>query len=117
MDALTVTGTNTGSTGRHRQLPASPKVRFVAEWRTCDVKLSFDAGTTWPAPRLAPRTTCALPGCDKPCFVEGNKVHDYCGRSHAQQATQAIKGSSAGSGGGSGRTTISGEAGQFVYVS
>mmetsp|Transcript_14240 Transcript_14240/g.19845 ORF Transcript_14240/g.19845 Transcript_14240/m.19845 type:complete len:409 (-) Transcript_14240:21-1247(-) len=29
--------------------------------------------------------TCQYPGCTKPVFVENNgKVHDYCGRTHAQ---------------------------------
>ena len=28
---------------------------------------------------------CRLPGCNKPCFVEGSKVHDYCGRTHAKE--------------------------------
>ena len=48
--------------------------------------------------------TCQLPGCNKPCFVEGTKVHDYCGRSHAQQAKSA-KGGSVGAAGGSRRST------------
>ena len=26
---------------------------------------------------------CKFPGCQKPCFVEGHEVHDFCGRTHA----------------------------------
>ena len=26
---------------------------------------------------------CKFPGCPKPCYVEGLKVHDFCGRRHA----------------------------------
>jgi len=34
---------------------------------------------------------CKFPGCDKPCYVEPNgKVHDYCGRTHANQAKKSI---------------------------
>jgi hypothetical protein len=29
--------------------------------------------------------TCKYPGCSRPCYVEGNRVHDFCGRTHAQQ--------------------------------
>lgn len=28
---------------------------------------------------------CRLPGCQRPCYIEGSRFHDYCGRSHAQQ--------------------------------
>jgi ribA/ribD-fused uncharacterized protein len=46
--------------------------------------------------------TCRLPGCSKACYVEGNgKVHDYCGRTHAQQHGAM----SSPRGGGAGRTT------------
>lgn len=31
--------------------------------------------------------TCKLPGCKKPCWKEtSGKVHDYCGKTHAQKA-------------------------------
>lgn len=31
--------------------------------------------------------SCKYPGCNKPCFRELNgRVHDYCGRTHANQA-------------------------------
>ena len=30
--------------------------------------------------------TCRFQGCDKPRFREGERVHDYCGRTHAQAA-------------------------------
>ena len=46
-------------------------------------------------PSAGPRT-CRLPGCNKPCFVEGTRVHDYCGRSHAQQANAVAAGAVAG---------------------
>lgn len=26
---------------------------------------------------------CKFPGCQKPCYVEGQKVHEFCGRTHA----------------------------------
>ena len=28
---------------------------------------------------------CKLPGCKKPRLVEGQRIHDFCGRSHARQ--------------------------------
>ena len=31
-------------------------------------------------------TICKLPGCQRPCYVEfDGRVHDFCGRTHAQQ--------------------------------
>ncbi|CAI8029732.1 N-glycosidase YbiA [Geodia barretti] len=49
--------------------------------------------------------TCRLPGCSKPCYVEGNgKVHDYCGRTHAQQHG-AMSSPREGGRWGAGRTT------------
>ena len=33
---------------------------------------------------LGPRL-CRLPGCNKPCYVEGSRVHDYCSYSHASE--------------------------------
>lgn len=27
---------------------------------------------------------CKYPGCSKPCYVDGHKVHDFCGKNHAQ---------------------------------
>ena len=33
--------------------------------------------------RNAARPTCKLPGCSNPCYVEGTRVHDFCGRTHA----------------------------------
>ena len=35
---------------------------------------------------------CKFPGCYKPCFREpGGRVHDFCGRTHAQQYSIASK--------------------------
>ena len=28
---------------------------------------------------------CKLPGCTKPRWVEGQRIHDFCGRAHAKQ--------------------------------
>ena len=28
---------------------------------------------------------CKVPGCTKPCYVEKGRVHDFCGRKHAEQ--------------------------------
>ena len=27
---------------------------------------------------------CKIPGCTKPCFVEKGRVHEFCGRTHAE---------------------------------
>jgi ribA/ribD-fused uncharacterized protein len=43
---------------------------------------------------------CRYPGCTKPCFREGAKVHDYCGRTHAQQHGAMMSGKGSGKGGG-----------------
>ena len=53
---------------------------------------------------------CRLPGCNKPCYVEGTKVHDYCGRTHARQAgamgaAASTKGGGYHGHGGGGRST------------
>ena len=29
---------------------------------------------------------CKLPGCHLPCFNDGHRTHDYCGRTHAVEA-------------------------------
>lgn len=34
--------------------------------------------------------TCSLEGCDKPCHVEGHRVHGYCGKFHSIQG-KALK--------------------------
>ena len=30
--------------------------------------------------------TCSLEGCSRPCFTDGGRVHNYCGRTHARAA-------------------------------
>jgi hypothetical protein len=32
-----------------------------------------------------PRATCQLPGCSRGVFVEGDREHDYCSRTHARE--------------------------------
>ena len=56
--------------------------------------ISFDVLGGPPGP---PRE-CRLPGCNKPCFKEGYKTHDYCGRSHAQEHQAMMKARSGGFG-------------------
>ena len=34
--------------------------------------------------------TCCLPGCSLPVFVEGDRTHDFCGRTHAVEASVLI---------------------------
>ena len=38
---------------------------------------------------------CDYPGCNKPCFVEygSHRMHDYCGRTHAQQHKEMLESS------------------------
>ena len=33
------------------------------------------------------RRQCKFPNCTKPCFVEGDRVHEFCGKTHAKQYT------------------------------
>ena len=44
-----------------------------------------------------PPTTCTLPGCERPCYVENQRVHDFCGRTHAAQHRQTNQPSGQGS--------------------
>ena len=39
-------------------------------------------------PNLAHGETCSLPGCAKPKYVDpaNGRVHDFCGRTHANEA-------------------------------
>ena len=34
--------------------------------------------------------TCALPGCNKPVFIEHGMYHDYCSRSHGKEHEQLL---------------------------
>ena len=47
---------------------------------------------------------CRLPGCNKPCYQEGSKVHDYCGHTHAREHG-AMGGSASPKGGKGGWST------------
>ncbi len=33
--------------------------------------------------------TCKYPGCTKSCFSEAGKIHEFCGRTHAQKFKEA----------------------------
>lgn len=37
------------------------------------------------------KSICLLPGCEMPCYREGDRVHDYCGRSHSESHMQQIR--------------------------
>ncbi|CAI8031601.1 hypothetical protein GBAR_LOCUS17936 [Geodia barretti] len=66
--------------------------------RKCGHSYWYEYGQHQKTPPAVPQgpRTCRLPGCNKPCFVEGTRVHDYCGRSHAQQANAVAAGAVAG---------------------
>ncbi|MBN2479086.1 MAG: hypothetical protein JXA94_02545 [Parachlamydiales bacterium] len=52
---------------------------------TTGLRPSFQSPTAQATQRVA--KTCMYRGCTKPVFVEQNgRVHDYCGRTHAQLA-------------------------------
>ena len=34
---------------------------------------------------------CKFPGCTKQCYVENGYIHDYCGRTHAQEHKKMIE--------------------------
>lgn len=44
--------------------------------------------TPYPVPATKKGKVCAFPGCGKPVYVEGTKVHDYCGIKHAKAHQQ-----------------------------
>ena len=39
---------------------------------------------------------CKFPGCKRPCFREGTRVHEFCGRSHASQFAATMTSGSSG---------------------
>ena len=102
---VTTIGKSAESLGEIQQFSCNEVSNFVLPvsvgHTSCDVSLRTNLRVVR---RAGPRT-CRLPGCSKPCYVEGNgKVHDYCGRTHAQQHG-AMSSPREGGRWGAGRTT------------
>jgi hypothetical protein len=70
-------------------LPMQAPTQRFPEYR--QIPQSKTAGyqeTAYPPPTPTssmPKKICKRPGCQRPCFVENGRVHDYCGRTCANK--------------------------------
>ena len=53
----------------------------IAHIYTCRYVIRTTTSTTYAGhPKV-----CKYPGCSRPCYQEGYRTHDYCGRTHARE--------------------------------
>ena len=77
------------TTQTRRTQPSGVPAPLVARPTTAPPPLAQVQQPIPPASFILGQQVCKLPGCNRPRYVEqGVKVHDYCGRRHAQQYQQ-----------------------------